>query len=112
MSCIVLNIELADIFLIGSWGFFDEKVRGCSYRPSKSYEPTKQTFWCTRNLRETVWVSGCLDYSRLPKNLPRDVKGGYFAKRKKSKIVSGLLDKEVGKSNDQSHPKIRDLVEP
>ena len=59
MSCIVLDIELADKNFIKELGvFFDGRVQGYSFRPPKTYKPTKQSFWCTRILHEIVWNSG------------------------------------------------------
>ena len=43
-------------------------------------KPTKQAFWCQRNLHGIVWSSESLDYSELPNILHREVKGEYFAK--------------------------------
>ena len=64
MSCIVLDIEtevLNGVKELG--GFSDGKVQGYSFRPVKKYKPTKQEFWCTRNLHASVWNTGCLDHS-------------------------------------------------
>ena len=84
MSCIVLDIELTDINFINELGvFFDSKVRGYSFCPSKRYKPTKQAVWCTRELHGNMWNSGRLDYSELPIILPSDVKGECFPKNGK-----------------------------
>ena len=46
MSCIVLDIELADKNVIKELGaFIGGKVKGNSFRPRKKYKPIKQAFW-------------------------------------------------------------------
>ena len=113
MSCIVLDIELAEKNIIMELGvFIDGKVEGYSFRPPKKYKPTKQSFWCTRNLHGIVWISGRLDYSELSSILPRAVKGEYFAKRtEKCKILGNLLDKGVESLQDHGCPKFQELVD-
>ena len=97
LSCIVLDIGLADKTVIKELGgFIDGKAQGYSFSPPKLNKPTKQTFWCTRNLHRNVWNSGLLDYSELSNILPRAVKDEYFTKRtEKCKIHDNLSDKEV-----------------
>ena len=76
MSCIVLDIELADKNVIKELGvFINGKVQGYSFRPPKKYKPSKQAFWCTKNLLGIVRNSGRLDYSEPSNTLPRAVKG-------------------------------------
>ena len=113
MSCIVLDIELADENVIKELGvYIDGKVQGYSFCPPKTYKPTKQAFWCTRNLHGIVWNSGSLDYSELSNIPSRAVKDEYFAKgTEKCKIFGSLLDKEVENLEDQGCPKIQDLVD-
>ena len=66
MSCIVLDIELAEKDVKKELGvFIDGSVKGHSFRPPKKYKPTKQAVWCTRNLHGIVWNDGHLDYSEL-----------------------------------------------
>ena len=113
MSCIVLDIELADKNVIKELGvFIDGKFQGYSFCPPKKYTLTKQTLWCTRNLPEIVWNSGRLHYSELSNILARAVKGEYFAKvTDKCKILGNFLDKEVENLEGQSCPKDQDLVD-
>ena len=64
--------------------FIDNQVQAYSFRPPKNYKPTKQAFWCTRNLHGIVWNSGRLDYSELSNVLTRVVNDDYFAKGKEN----------------------------
>ena len=81
MSWIVPDIELADKNVFREMGvFIDRNVQGPSFRPPKKYKPTKQTFWCLRNLHGIVWIGGRFDYSELSNILPSALKGEYFAK--------------------------------
>ena len=88
---VVLPIELADKNYQGVGSFFDEKLQGYSYsfQPPKKYKPTKQTFWCMKNLQGIVWTSGGLGYSELSKVLPRAAEGEVFARRTKKGIILG-----------------------
>ena len=62
MSCIVLDFELADKNITKELGVFtDGKLQGYSFRPPKKYKPTKQAYWCAKNLHGIVWNSGRLD---------------------------------------------------
>ena len=82
MSRIVLDNELAEKNVFKQWGvFIDGKFQVYPFSPPKIYKPTKQTFWCTRNLHGIVCNSGRLDYSQLPNVLPSDLKAESFAKR-------------------------------
>ena len=66
MSCIVLDIELADLNVIKELGvFIDGKIQGC---PPKNYKLSKLAFWWTNNLHGIVWNSECLNYSDIPQN--------------------------------------------
>ena len=89
MSSVELDIELADKNVFKEMGvFIDGKVQGHSFQPPKKQKPTKQAFWCTRNLHRIVWNSGRLDYSELSNILPRAEK---FAKgTEKFKILANL----------------------
>ena len=112
MSCIVLDIQLADKNVIKELGvFIDSKVQGYSFRPPKKYKPTRQAFWCTRNLQGIVSNSGHLDYIELSNILPRVVKGEYFAEvTDNCNIFGNFLDKEVENLEDYGCPKVDDLV--
>ena len=101
MSCIVLDIVLADLKVIKElWVFIDGKVQGYKFKP------TMQAFWCTWNLQGTAWNSGRLNYSELANILRRAVKGEYFAKgREKCMLLGKLLDKEVENLEDLACPK-------
>ena len=63
MSCIVLDIELADRNGLKKLGVFkDGKVQGSLFCPPKKYLPTKQAFgeqktWVTQNCVEQ-WTFG------------------------------------------------------
>ena len=106
MSCIVLDIELADKNNNNELGvFIDGKVHGNSLRPPKKCKLTKK-------LQGIVWISGRLDYSGLSDILPRAEKGEYFAKgTEQSKILANLLDKEVESLEDHGFPKVQDLLD-
>ena len=106
MSCIVLDIELADENFIKELGVcIDGKFQGCSFRPPKKYKLTKQAFWCTRNLHGIVGENGRLDYIELSNNLSRVVKDEYFAKgTEKCTIHGNLLNREVEKLEDHGCP--------
>ena len=81
MSCIVLDFELVDEIVVKDLGVsIDGKVHGHSIRPPEKYKPTKQAFWCTRNLQGIVRNSGCLDYNELSNIIPRALKGKSFGK--------------------------------
>ena len=112
MSCIVLDIELVDKNDITDLGvLIDRKIQGYTFRPPKKQEPTKQAFWCTRNLHGLLWNSGRLDYSEISNILPRTVNGEYFAEgTEKSKILGNLLDEEVEILEDHGCPKVQDFV--
>ena len=92
MSCILLDIELADKNVIKEVGFFIVgKFQGYSLRPSKKYKPTKQAFWYTRKLHGFVWNSRRLDYRDPSKIPPRAVKGENFGVRtEKCKTLGSL----------------------
>ena len=96
MCCIVLDIELADKNVLKYLGvFIDGNVQGYSCRPPKKYKPTKQAFWCTRNMHGIVWNSGRLENSEFSNILPRAVKCEFFAKgTEKCKILGNQLDAE------------------
>ena len=59
-----------------------------------------------------MWNKRRLDYSELSNNLPRAVRGEYFAKRtEKCNILGKLMDKEVGNLQDHDCPKVQELVD-
>ena len=113
LSCIVLDIELADENITKEFGvFIDGKVQGYLFCPPKKYKPPKQAFCCTRNLRGIVCNSWRLDYNYLSDILLRGVKGEHFAKGlQKCKLLGNFLDEEVEKLEDNSCPKIQDLLD-
>ena len=85
MSCIVLDVEIADErFIRELVVFIDENIQGCSFHPAKKYKPTKQAFWCTRNFHGILLISECLDHNELENILPRAAKWEFVAKRRKS----------------------------
>ena len=112
MSCIVLDIEVADQNDIEELGVFnDGKVQGYSFRPPKKYIPTKKAFWGTRDLNANVWSGGRSDYNEPANVLSRAVKAEFFAKiTAKCKILVEFLDKESEKMDDLGCPKVRNLV--
>ena len=72
-SCLVLNIEFADINFIKDLGvIFDGKAQGKLTSPFKTYKRTKQAFGCTKNLHGNVGKTVSFPYS-----LPRDVNGDF-----------------------------------
>ena len=74
MCCIAVDIEPADKNVIKELRvFIDGKVHWYSFPPPKKYKPTKQAFWCTRNLHRIVQNSGRLDYNDLSNILPREL---------------------------------------
>ena len=113
MSCILLEYGPADKNVIKELGvFIDRKVQGYSFHHPKKYKPTKQAFWCTKNLHGIVWNSGRLDYSELSDILPRAGKGQYFKEgREKCKILGFLLDKEAENLEPHSCSKVQDLLD-
>ena len=71
MSCIVLNIELADVNESKELGvFIDGNVQGYSICPPKKYKCTKQAVWCTKNLHKVSWNSGRWIRVSLPTFFP------------------------------------------
>ena len=113
MSCIVLDIELADKNVMKDLGvFIDGKVQGYLMHPPEKYKTTKQSFWCTRYLHGIVWNSARLVYSELSNILPRVLKGENFARRtQKCKILGNFLGKDVENLEDHGCPKVQDLVD-
>ena len=74
MSCVVLDIEVADKNVIKELRVFvDGKIQGYPFRPPKNYKLIIQ------DLHGIVWNSGRFAYSELLNNLPRAKKGEYFA---------------------------------
>ena len=113
ISCIVLDFELADKNVIKELGvFLMGMFRDTLFILQKRYKPTKQAFWCTRNLPGIVWNSGSLDNNELQNVLPKDVKAEYFAKGTETcKFLSSLWDNEVENLDDHGCPKLQQLVE-
>ena len=113
MSCIVPDNEPSDEYVFKELGvFIDGRDQAYSFRPPKKYKPTKQAFWCTRNLHRIVCNSGRLDYSELSDILPTAVKGEYFATAtEKCKVHGNLLDEEKEDLEVHDCPKSQDLVD-
>ena len=113
MSCIVLDIELADKNVIEELGvFIVGKVQGYSFRPQKSTNPRNKPFGAQKNLHGIVWNNRRLDYSEPSNNLPEGVKGKYFAKGTELwKTFRNLMDREVENLEDHGCPKVQDLVD-
>ena len=111
MSCILLQIERADLNGMRELGVFkDRRLQEYSIRPPKKFKPTEQALWCVGNLHRIVWNSGCLDYSQLSNILSRVVKGEYISKVTENEIFGKFLDKEVENLDDYSCPKAQNLV--
>ena len=80
------------------------------FPPPKWYKPTKQTFWCPKNIYGFVWKDSCSDYSELPNVLHRDVNGDNFAEGREGCNIRGcLLDNGVEDSEDYGCSKDQDL---
>ena len=114
MSCIVLDIELADKNIIKELGvFIDGSVQGFSICPPKTFKPNKQTTWNTRHLHGIAWSSGKLDYEKLFAVFC-DIKimnAEVFAKGlEKCRLLTTLLGQTVENLDDYGCPKIQDLV--
>ena len=111
MSLIVLDIELAETNVVKEMGvYIDRQVFGYSFKPPKTYQPTHQTLWCTKNLHKSDWKHGSLDYSRVNTLFAefRQYRAEYFAKElKKCNILSTLLGNEV--ENLDGCPKIHHI---
>ena len=114
MSCIALDIELADKNVIKELGvFFDGSLQGFSFCPPKSFKPNKQTTWNTIHLHGITWSSEKLDYDKLfavfyDINM---MNAEVFAKRlEKCRLLTRLLRQNVEKLDDYGCPKIQDLV--
>ena len=85
MSCLVLDIELADKNVTKKLGvFIDLIVEGDSFCPPEKYKLTSQTVSYTKNLHGAAWNRGRLDYNELLNILPRDVNGENFANEAKN----------------------------
>ena len=110
MSCIVIDIGLANINVIKKLGVFvDGIVQGYSFCPPRKYKPTKQAVWCTKNLHGSVWNSGPSSYSELPNIFPSKE---YFAEGiEKCKTFGNFLGKEVENLEDHDCRKVQDLVD-
>ena len=66
MSCLVLDIELAEKNIIKELGLFiDGSVQGFLICPPKSFKANKQTTWNTSHLHGIAWSSEKLDYDKL-----------------------------------------------
>ena len=114
MSCIVLDIELAEKNISKELGLFiDGSVEGFSFCPLKPFTPNKQTSWNTKHLYGIAWTSGKLDYGKLFAVF-YDIKvmnAEVFAKGlEKCRLLNSLLGQNVENLDDYGCPKIQDLV--
>ena len=114
MSCIVLDIELTEKYLIKELGLYiDGSVQGFSFCPPKSFKPNKQTTWNTSQLHGIAWSSGKLDYEKLFAVF-YDIKvmnAEVFAKRlEKYRLLTNLLGRNVENLDDYGCPRIQDFV--
>ena len=93
MSCSAIDIRLIGKKVIKKLGaLLDGNVQGYSFSPPKSTNPQRQAFRCTRSLHGILCNSGCSDYGQLQNNLPRDIKGEYYAeKAEKCEILGSFL---------------------
>ena len=92
-SWIVKDIEIADRHIVNELGLFaNGKGRGYSFWPPKRYKRTKQTSWCTWNLREIVEISGKFDYSELQSVIPTDIKAEHFTKKTKKQELEQFME--------------------
>ena len=63
---IVLDIELIEKNIINELGLFtDGSLQGISFRPPKTYKPSKQTKWKTNHRHGIAWGSEKLAYDKL-----------------------------------------------
>ena len=113
ISCIVLDIELADISDNRNLAVCLELiVQGYSFRLPNKKKPTKQAVWCTKHFHRNVWNKGPLAYSELHNILPSDVKGEYFAQRtEKCRILGSLVGNEMENLNNHGCTEVQDLVD-
>ena len=112
ITCILLDIEPADINDFKELGVRLTGNSVLSLRPPMKYKLTKQAFWCTRNVHGIVWNSRCFYYFELPNILPRDVNGKYFAKGTENcNILGNSLDKKLENLDDHGCFKNRDLAD-
>ena len=114
MSCIVLDIELADKNVFKKLGvFIDSSLQGFSFCPPKSIKPNKEKKWDTSHLHGIAWSSGKLDYDRLFAAFYgiKVMKAEVFAKGlEKCRLLTNLLGQNVKNLDDYGWPKIQDLV--
>ena len=91
--------------------FIDGKVQGYSFCPPKKYEPTKQTFRCTKTLHGFVRNSERSDHSELANILRAALMGEHFGKGKETcESLGNFLDRRVETWEGHSSPKVQDLV--
>ena len=114
MSCIVLDVQLTDSYIIKELGLFtDGSLQGFSFCPPKTFKPNKQTSWNTKHLHGIAWSSGKLEYHKLFA-IFYDIKvmnAEVFAKGiEKCRLLSRLLGQNVENLDDYGCPKIQDLV--
>ena len=108
MTCIVLDIELAQKNIIKEVGF----LCFCTRIPI-FFKPNKQTTWNTSHLHKIAWSGGKLDYDKLFA-ASYDIKvmnAEVFAKGfEKCRLLTRLPGQNVESLDDYGCPKIQDLV--
>ena len=114
MTCIVLDIELADKNVIKEVGvFIDGSLQGFLFCPPKKFKPNKQTTWNTKHLQRIAWSSGKLDYEKLFAVFYdiETMNAEVFAKGlEKCRLLTTFLGQNVENLDDYGCPKVQDLV--
>ena len=113
MSCIALDIDLAEKIIIKELGLFsDGSVQGFYFCPPKTFKPNKQTTLNTSHLQFAL-SSGKLDYDKL---FPvfyhiKVLKAEVFAEGlEKCRLLIRLLGQNVQSLDEYGCPKVQDLV--
>ena len=114
MTLIVIDVEMIENNIVKELGLYvDGIVRGYSFQPPKGFQPTHQSFWCTRHLHGINWTCGSLEYEELWSVLHhiKSHNGNYFAKgRQKCRLLSAVLQRNVENLDDYGCPKIHTLA--
>ena len=113
MSCVVLEIELADINAIDELGvFIDGKVQGYSFRPPTNANPQSKQLGVQKTCTKLCGTVDVWIFSELPNILPSDVEGENFAKGTEKCMILGILvGKEIENLEDHGCDKDRDLFD-
>ena len=113
ISCIVVDIELADINVSKLGVFIDGKVQGYSFRLQKNTNPQNKRSDVQEKCTALCGKSRCLDLNELRNLLSRDVKGENLAKDTETyEILGNFWKKEVENFDDHGCPKNWDFVDP